>query len=281
MTRTQPIMHGYKGMGLTLFVRPVGPLTQGQPMVWHRRPSCGREGHSTSKRGTSSSCAGRTATGPPKLRRIHFHPALGTPPRTSLFQHRRSEAGTPAGPTGRPANEHRPADGGSPATTTTAHCGGHPAKRRTLSSSRRGEATANRTAPASATAHCEGHPSRRRTRSGSRRGEATADRTAPNTTTATATSKAPPPNIGPPPTPGDESEHSWPSSDNDRTELMQRESRHRSRSRSRPASSHHNHDHNTAPQPPVTSEGGPATDVECAQSNRASTQKLAQSTGHS
>ena len=64
MTRTQPITHGYKGMGLTLFVRPVGPLTQGQPMVWHRRPSCGREGHATPKRGTSSSCAGRTATGP-------------------------------------------------------------------------------------------------------------------------------------------------------------------------------------------------------------------------
>ena len=49
MTRTQPIMHGYIGMGLTLFVRPVGPLTQGQPMVWHMRV----EGHSTSGRGAS------------------------------------------------------------------------------------------------------------------------------------------------------------------------------------------------------------------------------------
>ena len=153
-------------------------------MVWHMRVQ--EAGARRPKEGPALPALGEQPlghesvqpAGPPKLRRIHFHPALLTPARASQLQHRRSEAGTPAGPTGRPANEHRPADGGPPATTTTAHCGGHPAKRRTLSSSRRGEATANRTAPASATAHREGHPSRRRTRSGSR---------APNTTTATAT----------------------------------------------------------------------------------------------
>ena len=69
-----------------------------------------------------------------------------------------------------------------------------------------------------------------------------------------ATSKAPPPGIGPPLAPSNESEHSWPSED-DRTEREQREQRQRSRSRDRPttigaaptaATSHHPHYHRSS-----------------------------------
>ena len=69
-----------------------------------------------------------------------------------------------------------------------------------------------------------------------------------------ATSKAPPPGIGPPLAPSNESEHSWPSED-DRNEREQREQRQRSRSRDRPttigaaptaATSHHPHYHRSS-----------------------------------